>query len=159
MFTVRDITVEDIEKFRELLIRLVNEKPPVALELEPLIMKGKEWIAKFPKGDMGCFIVAEGNDKFIGFCYVAVQKFYNPVAYIGIAVDKEHRRKDIGESMFYHVAEWAAARHLQYIVADVWSWNLSSIRFFKRLGFEAKSRFKEKFKGEEKEKIRLVLKL
>ena len=55
--------------------------------------------------------------------------------------------------MFYHVAEWVSARHLEYIIADVWSWNLHSLNFFKELGFIEKSRFQDKFKGKEEEKV------
>lgn len=156
---IRQIRVEDAEGFKNLLSSLVNESPPVALELEPLIMKGREWIASFPSGEQGYFIVAEDKGRIIGFCYLAVPKFFNPVAYIGIAVAKEYRQKDIGSTMFYHVAEWAAAQHLQYIIADIWSWNLKSLKFFEKLGFVEKTRFKDKFKGSEKEKVRLVKKL
>lgn len=159
MIKLREVTVEDTEQLRDLLIRLVNEKPPVAVELEPLIMKGRRWIASFPTGETGHFIVAEVNNNIIGFCYLAVPKFYKPVAYIGIAVAKEYRRKDVGSRMFYHIAEWAVAQHLQYIIADVWSWNLKSLKFFEKLGFVEKTRFKDRFKGAEAEKVRLVKKI
>ena len=159
MIKIREITVEDTEKLRALLTDLVNENPPVALELEPLIMKGREWIARFPTGESGHFIVAEINNKIIAFCYLAVPKFYKPIAYIGIAVAKDYRRNDIGSQLFYHVAEWASAQHLEYLVADVWSWNFKSLKFFESLGFIEKTRFKDKFKGKEHEKIRLVKKI
>ena len=159
MLKIRQVKVDDWEKLKDLLISLVDEKPPVALELEPLIMKGREWIASFPSRESGFFIVAEDGHRIIGFCYLAVPKFYKPVAYIGIAVDREHRKKDIGSQMFYHVAEWASAHHLSYIIADVWWWNFKVIEFFEKLGFVEKERFKDKFKGKEEEKIRLVKKL
>jgi RimJ/RimL family protein N-acetyltransferase len=156
---IREAKVEDWEQLRGLLIRLTSEEPPVAIELEPLIMKGSNWLAEFPRGKSGFFSVAVDDGKIIGFCYLAVPKFYNPVAYIGIALDKEHRRKDIGTEMFYHVAGWASAENLMYIIADVWSWNKNSIKFFKSLEFKEKQKFTDKFKGRLKEKARLVKKL
>lgn len=159
MIKIRKVKVEDTEKLRGLLISLVNENPPVALELEPLIMKGRQWIASFPKGESGHFIVAEDKNKIVAFCYLAIPKFYRPVAYIGVAIEKEYRLKGIGSRMFYHVAEWAAAQRLEYIIADVWHWNLKSLKFFENLGFVEKTRFKDKFKGKEEEKVRLVKRL
>jgi RimJ/RimL family protein N-acetyltransferase len=175
---IREAKVEDWEQLKKLLIDLTNEDPPVAIELEPLIMKGRNWLAEFPKGKSGFFSVAEVKKekdstllisednkdskekaKIIGFCYLAVPKFYNPVAYIGIALDKDQRRRDIGTEMFYHVAGWAAAENLSYIIADVWSWNSNSIKFFKTLGFVEKQKFEDKFKGKIKLKVRLVKKL
>jgi RimJ/RimL family protein N-acetyltransferase len=159
MVNIREAKVEDWEQLRQLLIKLVHEEPPVAIELESLTMKEKNWLAEFPRGKLGFFSVAEEDGKIIGFCYLAVPKFYNPVAYIGVAIAKEHRREDLATEMFYHVAGWAAAEDLTYIIADVWEWNITSIKFFKKLGFEEKSRFKDKFKGELKDKIRLVKKI
>lgn len=159
MINIRKAHVDDWEKLQDLLKELVSENPPVALELEPLIMKGRQWIATFPTGESGHFIVAEEGKRIIGFCYLAVPKFYKPVAYIGIVVAKEYRKKEIGSMMFYHVAEWAAEQHLQYIIADIWSWNLKALKFFEKLGFIEKTRFKDKFRAVEEEKVRLVKKL
>lgn len=159
MVKIREIKVEDWEELKDLLEDLVEEKPPVALELEPLIQKGKQWIAQFPRGELGHFIVAEEKGKIIGFCYLAVPQFYKPIAYIGISVRKKYRHHDIGSQMFYEVASWAASERLQYIIADVWHWNLKSLKFFESLGFVEKERFKAKFKGEEQEKVRLVKKV
>jgi RimJ/RimL family protein N-acetyltransferase len=152
---IREAKTQDWEQLRELLIRLTNENPPVAIELEPLIMKEKNWLADFPKGNSGFFSVAEDKGKIVGFCYLAVPKFYNPVAYIGIALEKDYRKKSLGTEMFYHVSGWASAEKLSFIIADVWQWNEKSIKFFNTLGFEEKSRFKDKFKGELKEKNNL----
>jgi RimJ/RimL family protein N-acetyltransferase len=159
MIEVREVTVQDAESVTALLTRLVHEKPPVALELEPLIMKGRAWIADFPTGNMGIFVVAAEQDTIIGFCYMAVPKFYKPVAYIGIAVDKNYRRHNIGQRMFYHAAEWASTQQIQYIIADVWSWNTKSVQFFERLGFVFKESFRDNYKGQDKVKARLILKL
>jgi RimJ/RimL family protein N-acetyltransferase len=156
---IREAKIEDWEQLRQLLVNLTREDPPVALELESLTMKEKNWLADFPKGKSGFFSVAEDDNKIIGFCYLAIPKFYKPVAYIGIALEKKYRKKDIGTEMFYHVAGWAAAENLMYIIADVWEWNKGSIKFFKNLGFLEKSSFEDKFKGELKEKIRLIKKL
>jgi len=159
MIKIRKADVDDWEKMRELLKKIVNEVPPVALELEPLIMKSKEWIAQFPTQEQGYFVIAEINNKIVGFCYLAVPKFYKPVAYIGIAVEKEYRKKEIGSQLFYHVVEWASSQHLDYIIADVWSWNFKSLKFFEKLGFIEKTKFKDKFRGAEQEKVRLVKKI
>ena len=159
MVKIRKVKIEDWEELRRLLINVVNETPPVALELEPLIMKGKRWIADFPGEDAGIFIVAEIKKKIVGFCYLAVPKFYRPVAYIGLVVAKKYRKKDIGSQLFYHVAEWASSQHLESIIADVWSWNLKSLKFFEKMDFIEKTRFFDKFKGTDEEKIRLVRKI
>jgi len=159
MIKIRTVKVSDWEEIKELLESVVHEIPPVAIELEPLIMKGKRWLADFPKGEAGNFVVAEINNKIVAFCYLAVPKFYRPVAYIGVVVAKEYRKKDIGSQMFYHVAEWAASQHLEYIIADVWHWNLKSLKFFEKMDFIEKTRFKDKFRGVEEEKVRLVKKL
>jgi RimJ/RimL family protein N-acetyltransferase len=156
MISIRKVKVEDWSKLKDLLKDLVQEKPPVALELEPLIMKGEQWLAQFPKGNLGYFVVATTDHSIIGFCYVAVPTYYKPLAYIGIAIRKECRRQDIGSQMFYEIAQWAAGKQIQYLVADVWEWNIKSITFFEHLGFVEKSRFKAKYEGEDKEKVRLV---
>jgi RimJ/RimL family protein N-acetyltransferase len=159
MVKIRKVNISDWDNLRGLLEYLVNERPPVALELEPLIHKGEDWIRQFPRGKLGYFVVAEDKDKIIGFCYLAVPQFYKPIAYIGVAVVKSERHRDIGTMLFYEVASWAAVEHLQYIFADIWEWNVSSIRFFEKLGFVEKERFKDKFKDEEKDKVRLVKRL
>jgi len=159
MVKIRKVKISDWEELKRLLEGVVNEIPPVALELEPLIMKGSRWLADFPKGEAGLFVVAEDKGKIVGFCYLAIPKFYRPVAYIGVVVAKDHRKKDIASQMFYHVAEWAAAQHLEYIIADIWNWNLKSLKFFEKMDFIEKTRFMDKFKGEEEEKVRLVKKL
>jgi GNAT superfamily N-acetyltransferase len=159
MVNVRNIRVEDWDNLKDMLQDLVKERPPVALELEPLINKGDEWIAQFPRGDLGKFLVAEHKGKIIGFCYLAVPHFYKPMCYIGIAVRKAYRKKDIGTQLFYEAASWAVSKHLQYIIADVWDWNTNSVRFFTGLRFVERDSFQEKFKGEESTKIRLVKKL
>jgi len=123
---------------------------------EPLVMKSREWIAQFPKGDQGYFLIAEVEGKVVGFCYLAVPTFYKPIAYIGVAVEKKYRRKNLGSQMFYNAAQWAASKHLQYIIADIWNWNIKSLKFFENLGFREKTRFLDKFKGEQKEKVRLI---
>jgi RimJ/RimL family protein N-acetyltransferase len=167
---IRKVNVSDWEKLKKLLIEVVAEKPPVALELEPLIHKEDRWIAEFPTKDRGQFIVAELNTKstdktydqensggeIIGFAYLAAPRYYEMVAYIGIVVKKEYRRKNLGTRLFYNLAEWAATKNLTYIIADIWSWNLKSIKFFEGLGFKEKNRFSDRFKGEEKEKVRMI---
>jgi RimJ/RimL family protein N-acetyltransferase len=159
MVKIREVKVSDWDDLRGLLEYLVHEKPPVALELEPLLQKGDEWLRQFPKGKLGYFVVAEKKGVIVGFCYLAVPQFYRPVAYIGMAVAKSERKQDIGSMLFYEVASWAAMMRLQYIIADIWHWNTSSNKFFAKLGFVEKERFQGKFKGEEKEKVRLVKKL
>jgi N-acetylglutamate synthase-like GNAT family acetyltransferase len=114
MVKIRKIKVSDWEKLKEMLIDLVEEKPPVALELEPLIHKGNQWITQFPKENLGIFLVAEKDGKIVGFCYLAVPQYYKPIAYIGVAVDKKHRHFHIGSQLFYEVASWAVSEHLQY---------------------------------------------
>jgi RimJ/RimL family protein N-acetyltransferase len=148
--------MSDWEKLQELLDELVHEKPPVALELEPLIMKGREWIAQFPKGKLGYFVVAVVNQVIVGFCYGAVPTYYKPVAYIGIALGKKHRRQNIGAQLYYEIAQWAVGKEIQYLIADVWSWNAHSIKFFEHLGFVEKSRYKDKYQGELRMKVRMI---
>jgi RimJ/RimL family protein N-acetyltransferase len=159
MVRIREVNGSDWNKLKDLLRDLVEEKPPVALELEPLIMKGKEWLEQFPKGNLGHFLVAEDKGKIVAFCYVAVPKFYQPIAYVGICVRKRYRHHDLGTKMFYEAALWAAGENLEYIIADVWNWNEGSIRFFTKLGFTKKTEFKDKFKGKLETKIRLVKKI
>jgi L-amino acid N-acyltransferase YncA len=159
MVKIREVKVSDWDDLRGLLEYLIHEKPPVALELEPLIQKGDQWIKQFPKENMGYFVVAEKNEKIVGFCYIALQKFYKPIAYIGIAVAKSVRHQDIGTMLFYEVASWASSKRIHYIVADIWHWNKGSLNFFESLGFLEKERFVAKFKGVEEEKVRLVKKL
>jgi len=156
---IREARISDWEELKKLLVELVNEDPPVALELEPLIMKGSRFLADFPKGEQGYFSVAEEGGKIIGFCYLAVPQFYKPIAYIGVAIEKEQRGKDIGKMMFYHVVGWAEGTNVQYIVADVWDWNMGSIKFFKSLGFTEKERFKDKFKGYATSNLRRIFPL
>jgi RimJ/RimL family protein N-acetyltransferase len=156
MIKIRKVSVDDWDDLKELLTDLVNEKPPVALELEPLIMKGPQWIEQFPRGNLGYFVVVHEDDNIMGFCYVAVPTYYKPVAYIGIGVAKGYRRHGLASQLFYEVAQWAVSKQIQYLIADVWSWNLRSMKFFEQLGFVERSQFKEKFKGEEKTKIRMV---
>jgi RimJ/RimL family protein N-acetyltransferase len=159
MTRVRKVKEEDWDKLKDLLISLTRENPPVALELEPLIMKGDEWIRQFPKGDLGYFVVAFEGNHIVGFCYLAVPSYYKPVAYIGIGIEKGQRRHGLATQLFYEVAQWAVSKQLQYIIADIWSWNTKSIGFFSHLGFVERSRFEEKFRGEEKVKVRLVKEL
>jgi len=156
MIKIRKAEIKDWEKLRDLLKEVVNEKPPVALELEPLIHKEQRWLAEFPTKDQGHFIIAEKDSEIIAFAYLAAPIFYQAVAYIGIVVNKKYRRKNIGSRLFYHLAEWAATKNLTYIIADIWSWNLKSLKFFEGLGFKEKNRFTDKFKGEDNEKVRLV---
>jgi RimJ/RimL family protein N-acetyltransferase len=156
MVKIREVNISDWDDLRGLLEYLVHERPPVALELEPLLQKGDEWIRQFPRGKLGFFVVAEYKGKIIGFCYLATPQYYKPVAYIGIAVAKSERRSNVGSMLFYEVASWAATMCLQYIIADIWHWNVKSIRFFENLGFVKKELFKDKFKGEEQDKVRLV---
>jgi RimJ/RimL family protein N-acetyltransferase len=159
MVKIREVNISDWDDLRGLLEYLVHERPPVALELEPLLQKGEEWIRQFPKGNLGYFVVAETKGTIVGFCYVAVPQFYKPVAYIGIAVAKSHRGNDIGSMLFYEVASWAAIARLQYLIADIWNWNHKSLKFFEKLGFVEKEKFSAKFKGKDEDKIRLVKKL
>jgi RimJ/RimL family protein N-acetyltransferase len=159
MLKIRKVKISDWDDLKKLIEDLTNERPPVALELHALLQKGEDWIRQFPKGDLGYFVVAERNKKIIAFCYLAVPQYYKPIAYIGIAVSKKHRKEDLGSMLFYEVASWAAMERLQFIIADIWSWNSASLKFFKNLGFEEKSRFEDKFQGEIKQKLRLVRKL
>jgi RimJ/RimL family protein N-acetyltransferase len=151
---IRKIRSEDVLQLIELLVELVEEKPPVALELEPLIMKGERWTAPFLETKSGLLVIAEDKGKIIGFCYAIVPTYYKPVAYIGNAISKEYRRKNIGSQLFFQIASWASKKKLQYLIADVWHWNTKSSKFFEKLGFEEDERFKDKFRGKEEEKIR-----
>jgi len=157
MITIRKANVGDWRKLRDLLKEVVAEKPPVALELEPLIQKEDRWLAEFPTKDQGRFIIAEKEDgEIIAFAYLAAPIFYQAVAYIGIVVKKQYRRKNLGGRLFYNLAGWATTKNFTYIIADIWAWNLKSLKFFENLGFKEKTRFSDKFKGEEREKVRLV---
>jgi N-acetylglutamate synthase-like GNAT family acetyltransferase len=159
MINVREVRIEDTVKLIELLVELTKEKPPVALELSPLIMKGERWVEPFLDQKAGFFVVAEMNGNIVGFCYVAIPKWYKPVTYIAIAVSKDYRRKDVGAQLLFHVAEWASKKHLEYMIADVWDWNEGSLNFFKKHGFKEKLKFQDKFKGKQEKKVRLVMKL
>jgi RimJ/RimL family protein N-acetyltransferase len=159
MTKIREVKLDDWDRLKDLLTSLIQEKPPVALELEPLIMKGDEWIKQFPRGNLGYFVVALEGRHIVGFCYLAVPSYYKPTAYIGVGIEKKQRRHGLATQLFYEVAQWAVSKKLQYIIADIWSWNARSNKFFSHLGFVERSRFEEKFKGEEKVKVRLVKEL
>jgi L-amino acid N-acyltransferase YncA len=156
---IRKMRSGDTLQLIELLVKLIEEKPPVALELEPLIMKGERWVEPFLDKKFGYLVVAEDNGKIFGFCYAIIPTYYRPVAYIGVAVSNEYRGKNIGSQMFYQVADWASKKKLKNIIADIWDWNKNSIKFFEKLGFVEEERFKDKFRGKEEDKIRLVVRL
>ena len=99
---------------------------------------------------------APSSNRRLASAYLAAPVFYQAVAYIGIVVKKEYRRRNIGSRLFYKLTEWAASKNLMYIIADIWSWNLKSLKFFENLEFKEKSRFIDKFKDEKREKVRLI---
>jgi len=156
--SIRNVKEKDWAKVLHLLETLVHENPPVALELEALLLRTEEWIRNFPQETQGIFVVAEQTieQNIIGFCYLAQPNFKYGEAFIGIAVGKAFRDNNIASQMFYRVAEWASGTGINYIFADIWEWNNSSIKFFESLDFKEIERFDDKFRGEIKTKVRLI---
>jgi len=155
---VRNVGIADWARLVRLLKQLIHEKPPVALELEPLLFRTEEWIERFPGEDSGIFVVAENitENNIVGFCYLAKPSYRLAEAFIGIAVDKAYRRQNVGSMLFFRVAEWAARANLRLIITDVWDWNNESLDFFKKHGFRETEHFDAKFRGETRGKVRLV---
>lgn len=156
---IRNVRTNDLKGIHKLLEDLIKERPPVALELEGLLTKDKKWLKSFPRGSSGVFLVAEYKGEIIGFCYVAIPKFRILTGFVGIAVDKNHRKGGLGTKILQQVIDWAEISRLKYVIADTWNWNKGAQKFFQKNSFKKMGVFEDKFKGKIKKKVRLIYKV
>jgi RimJ/RimL family protein N-acetyltransferase len=155
---IRKISPKDWANLLRLIKDLLHDTPPTALELEGLATHTQEWIERFPHESQGIFVVAEdtGGSEIIGFGYLVTPNYRKRNAFIGIALAKKYRQNKIGTTIYYRLAEWAAQSNIQFITADIWDGNTSSLHFFEQLNFEEINHFDDIFHGEQRGKRRLI---
>jgi uncharacterized protein len=140
---VQKLAPEYIKGFKQLIESLKNEK--VKMDLENVDVD--RWIENsitFQKiRNFGFFLAIDlSKNKVVGFSNIlrniTKEKKYNIQNFfeIGIAVEKEYRRKGIGTMLLKHVLENAKKLKIEKVFVDIHKDNLVSIAFFKKNGFK-----------------------
>jgi GNAT superfamily N-acetyltransferase len=93
--------------------------------------------------DIG-FLIAEENDRLIGFAHIAirdtpslqilVQRRYAVLE--GTVVDDEHQGKGIGKQLMEAAQNWALSRGAASVELNVYEFNKDAIAFYQGLGYE-----------------------
>ena len=86
-------------------------------------------------------IIAEEDDEALGICIVTMRTKTCMVekctAYMeDLCVEKEHRGKGIGKSLFYKALEFSRQRGAERLDLMVWAFNEDAMRFYESLGMK-----------------------
>jgi ribosomal protein S18 acetylase RimI-like enzyme len=82
-----------------------------------------------------CFVVAENQNKILGFLNMPIVPS-EPVAHIRhLTVDSVHRRKGVGSAVLTSVAAWAREQGVLAITAEAETRNHPAISFLQKRGF------------------------
>ncbi len=94
---------------------------------------------RFASGRSSFVAEAEGG-RVVGFC-AASFPYWNSVAILDyLVVAPEHRRKGTGAALVAQVEEAARAAGMRRICVQTIAWNVDGIRFYERLGYQARAR-------------------
>jgi ribosomal protein S18 acetylase RimI-like enzyme len=110
--------------------------------------RGENFIRDILGDENVCLLIAESNEKLIGFVHAAIQpapslpifRSRNYAVVQGIGVGAEFRKLGVGRLLMDKVEEWALARGVSSIELNVYEFNRTAITFYERLGYETLSR-------------------
>ena len=150
---IRNIVRSDFNQIHELICQLhglhVSNRPDVFNDTDPC---SQEYLEGLLNDVKVIALVAEDNEKIIGFCDVTIRESSeNPllkartVAYMeDLFVDKNHRKSSIGRLLFKEAQKASKNKGADVIELMVWTFNNSAIDFYKEMGMFPQSYIMEK---------------
>ncbi|HEY5729543.1 MAG TPA: GNAT family N-acetyltransferase [Anaerolineales bacterium] len=137
---IREVSLADVEKFRELRLHALKESPTAFSADYEL---NASYPASFWKGRLkpdhyGVIMVAEHEEQLIGMTGIRrgeSAKTKHSAGIWGVYVRPEWRGLRIAEGLMDLCLEWAGLRKIQIVKLAVVSTNESAIRLYERSGF------------------------
>lgn len=106
--------------------------------------RGKQYYLDLLSQEDLSFIIAEENDRLIGFAHIVirdtpsievlVQRRYAVID--STVVDIEHQGKGVGRELMEAAQNWASSRGAESVELNVYEFNKGAIAFYKGLGYE-----------------------
>lgn len=136
---IRNIKLEDAEKFLDMLLALDNETEYMMLEPNERIVdvnKQKEVIHQTIEGK-NLLLIAEENNKIVGFLSVerGIPKRIKHTGYIVIGIRKDFQKQGIGTRFFKELELWAKENSITRLELTVMCHNEAGKRLYERAGF------------------------
>lgn len=141
MVKVRQIKVDDAEKYMEL-YRKLDEETNFRLyepnERKISLSDQKKEIEALSKSKNSIIIVAEDGDELVGYlsAFGRSQSRIKHIVTIGIAILQSHVGKGIGTMLFQEVEAWAKEHNKHRLELTVMENNPSAYGLYRKMGFE-----------------------
>lgn len=146
MIKLRKATLKDVKIIDNFQYKVIEFER----QFDPLISKSKDArfypikeVKKMLRSKNNLFLLAEIDNKPVGMGFIEIKKkdsnwcIHNKLAHIGLMfVEKEYRRKGIGQQIIQELIKWANKNKIKYIKLAVYTQNQNAIEAYKKVGFK-----------------------
>ncbi|MFG6494683.1 GNAT family N-acetyltransferase [Fictibacillus sp. UD] len=149
---IRTARIEDAEAVLEIQREVIEEKDyfiAVSEEFDKTIEEHEEWIQKTLDHDRETMLVAEWDNKVVGWIVFKSQerKRMHHTGSFAIMLQKDCRNKGIGKLLIAELLNWAEQHPvIEKVTLGTFSTNTRAIELYKRLGFVEEGRKVKEFK-------------
>lgn len=153
---IRKAKEEDFKQLHKLIMQVhkihVEERRDMYKDVDPLNF---EEFKNELLDTNNIYLVAEIDKKVVGLCFAQIKKISNNkimkdreiLNISDICVDKDERRKGIGEKLYSQVLQIGNEKNIDSIELMVWGFNKNAIKFYEKIGMNIKNlRFEQKIK-------------
>ena len=96
----------------------------------------------FDKQDAPIFVVADANDRVIGYAFCVIKEFTSPAYYKtlyldDLNVDSSARRLGVGTALIDACRKYGKENGCYNLTLNVWAFNEGAMRFYEKNGFTA----------------------
>ena len=143
MITIRQATIEDWGKLRELNQKIFVNNPSFDKDLIvdfALTPQGENFFKEGITRQDGCCLIAEENDHMIGYTNGGAKEIpYRKSKYFEIdnlGIIPELKGKGLGKQLLEAITSWAKDHDYQKIYVNCYAMNKEAIDFYRKNGYE-----------------------
>ena len=138
---IREITIEDAEKFIELIQEVESSSKFMLMEAgerQTTVEQQRKQLVHIEKQENATILVAEEDNRLVGYLMAigGTVERKKHAAYLVIGLIETHRGKGIGTKLFQTLSEWAAEKNISRLELTVVTENDAGVSLYKKCGFE-----------------------
>lgn len=139
-YQIRKAKISDVKVINNFLTRLIHDEKKYDNNINEICIVNNfyENIVENPKS---CILIAEINDKIIGYLYGFIQNngdtCINIVTQIdAIFIDEDYRKIGVGNTLIEEFKKWSKQQNAKYIELKVCNNNDIAISLYRKKGFK-----------------------